>query len=93
MPRIEHFGCKPPSVGKVCSNRAKRLHRAKNRKIPINSSALPNAISAKTNFFNTVNIATGAFAEAVIQISGIDSSACRFPPPATELYSSSIVQT
>jgi bifunctional non-homologous end joining protein LigD len=30
MPRIEHFGCKPPSVGKVCSNK-RRLHRARSR--------------------------------------------------------------
>ena len=40
MPRIEHFGSTSPSVGKVCSNRSKRLHRAKSRKLPIISSAL-----------------------------------------------------
>src|SRR5262249_4062624 len=46
MPRIEHFGCKPRSVGKVNSSKSKKLHRPKSRAIrPMNSTALPNAIS------------------------------------------------
>jgi hypothetical protein len=47
MPRIEHFGCKLPSVGRSYCSKSKKLHRPKSRAIrPMNSTALPDIISA-----------------------------------------------